>query len=128
MQVDRYERDGIMAYHKNAAGGELLISAPVGSHEANSMDDAAARLLAAQAAHPAGYVRRERDTEHSMRDGTLFPLTLREVEESERPMVVERRPKGSGRRGGSWGGIVSIMCLSPASKGGALVGGIGFAT
>lgn len=54
--VDRYERGGTIAYHKKAAGGELLISAPVGSQEAKSMDDAAARLLAAQAAYPVGSV------------------------------------------------------------------------
>ncbi len=62
MHVDRYERDGMIAYHKKTAGGELLISAPVGSQEANGMDDAAARLLAAQAAYPAGYVRRKKQS------------------------------------------------------------------
>ena len=59
-KVYRYERDGTIGYHKKAAGGELLISAPVGSQEAKSMDETAARLLAAQAAYPTGYVRRKR--------------------------------------------------------------------
>ncbi|KAL9610731.1 MAG: hypothetical protein Q9167_004594 [Letrouitia subvulpina] len=63
--VDRYERDGTIAYHKKAADGELLISAPVGSQEARSMDDTAARILAEQAAasSPAGYVSRKGDRE-----------------------------------------------------------------
>lgn len=56
LYVDRYERDGLIAYHKKAAGGELLISAPVGSQEARQMDDAAARVQAAQAAYSTGRV------------------------------------------------------------------------
>lgn len=74
-EVYRYERDGTMLYHKKAAGGELLISAPVGSREAESMDAAAGRLRPAQAAYPTGY-----------------------IEDGERPLVVERKPMGHSRR------------------------------
>ncbi len=70
MQVDRYERDGVIAYHKKTAGGELLISAPVGSQEAQGMDDAAARLFAAQAAYPTGYVRKKKKEHREI--GSLF--------------------------------------------------------
>lgn len=59
MEVRRYEHSGTMAYHKKAAGGELLISAPVGSQEAKSMDDTAERLLATQDAYPNSYVSRK---------------------------------------------------------------------
>ncbi len=47
-EIYRYERDGQITYHRKAAGGELMISAPQSSQEAQSMDNAAAKLCTSQ--------------------------------------------------------------------------------
>ena len=44
--VYRYESNGHVTYHKKAPTGELMISAPQGSREAQSMDYAASRYRA----------------------------------------------------------------------------------
>ena len=43
-EVYRYERDGQITYHKKTTGGELMVSAPQSSQEAQSMENAAAKL------------------------------------------------------------------------------------
>ena len=55
-EVYRYERDGKVTYRQIAAGGELKISAPLGSQEAQEMEYAATRLCKPQRYHHDSYV------------------------------------------------------------------------